>query len=131
MPAGPPGVFNRLCGPFWREVRMSATATTVEIPEHLRALREYLEQLLSQAADMAVAEERLETTAQGIEASELWTKGDTPMISAVIGAVEHAVNMAGDRGQTGLDIAQATDDAIAVVNLAISRCDEPVDGGAS
>lgn len=97
---------------------MSATVTA---PEHLQRLRESLERLEDQAADVHVAREKLAATAREILADELRDKGKTPMWGAVSGAVFHAAEPVITDIVRGLEVCGAARDAIAVLDLAISR----------
>lgn len=88
--------------------------------------RKDLEELLKLAADLGVAEDRLARRAKQMRAEEAWH--GLPMVGAVFGAVEYALNGAAqdvDGCESGMEIAQKIQDAIDVVGFAMNaRPDE-------
>ena len=101
------------------EVRaMSATATSVTASE----FRADLQKLLERAVQVAAAESELETLAKEMRAEEKWWHIDGMELFAPLnGAVEHALHNAQEQEEDGLNIAQAIQDAIDVLDFAIKR----------
>jgi hypothetical protein len=86
-------------------------------------LRADLERLLELAVDVGVAESKLEKAAKQIRAEAIWL-GDLPHKAAVDGAIVNALGEATgeiDGTTSGFDVAQAIQDALDVVDLALAR----------
>lgn len=93
--------------------------------------RQDLDGLLKLAADRLIAEDNLTRRAREMRLEEGWH--GLPLTGAVFGAVEYALNAAdndapldepGSPIENAGEIAQAIQDAIDVVNLAVARSEE-------
>lgn len=84
-------------------------------------LRQDLDELRRLASDLAVAEDRLTRHAETMRREEAWA-GLDEMRGAVYGAVSYALAaVLDDSTSSGLQVAQEAQDALDVVDLALSR----------